>query len=95
MGEKILPILTQQIPHIEDEEDNATLKEVGYTEVDIIDPLVNRQSCEEFNNYATPDANMTHQQAWSAVQSPNRSCEPVMDVNVTPAFQTTTNFASK
>ena len=29
------------------------------------------------------------------VQSPNRSCEPVVDVNVTPVFQTARNFASK
>ena len=43
-------------------------------EVDIIDPLVNRQSCEEFNNYVTPNANVTQQQPWSVVQSPNQSC---------------------
>ena len=64
-------------------------------EVDIIDPLVNGQSCEEFNNYVTPDANVTQQQPWSVVQSPNRNCQPVVDVNVTPSFQTATNFASK
>ena len=29
------------------------------------------------------------------VQSPNQSCEPVVDVNVTPAFEMTRNFASK
>ena len=29
------------------------------------------------------------------VQSPNRSCEPIVDVNVTPTFQTARNFASK
>ena len=64
-------------------------------EVDIIDPLVNEQSCEEFNNYVTPDANVTHQQPWSMVQSPNRSCQHVVDVNVTLAFQTGRNFSSK
>ena len=57
--EQILPIPPQQIPDIEADEDNATLKEAGYMEVDIIDPLVNGQSCEEFNNYVTPDANVT------------------------------------
>ena len=64
-------------------------------EVDIIDPLVNGQSCEEFNNYVTPDANVTQQQPWSVVQSPNQSCQPVVDVNITPSFQTARNFASK
>ena len=38
---------------------------------------------------------MTQQQPWLVVQSPNRSCDPVVDVNVTPTFQMTTNFASK
>ena len=38
---------------------------------------------------------MTQQQPCSVVQSPNRSCEPAVDVNVTPAFETTRNFASK
>ena len=64
-------------------------------EDDIIDPLVNGQSCEQFNKYVTPDANVTQQQPCSVVQSPNRSCELVVDVNVTPAFQTARNFASK
>ena len=95
LHEKIVPIPPQQIPDVEAEEDNATLKEVGYTEVDIIDALVNEQSCEEFNNYVTPDVNVTQQQPCSVVQSPNRSCEPVVDVNVTPTFQTARNFASK
>ena len=80
---------------MEAEEDNATLKEAGYRGDDIIDPLLNIQSCEKFNNYVTPDANVTQQQPWSVVQSPNRSCEAVVDVNVTPTFQTATNFASK
>ena len=95
LHEQIVPIPPQQIPDVEAEEDNATLNEVGYMEVDIIDPLVNRQSCEEFNNYVTPDVNVTQQQPCSVVQSPNRSCEPVVDVNVTPAFQMARNFASK
>ena len=64
-------------------------------EVDITDPLVNGQSCEEFNNYVTLDANVTQQQPCSVVQFPIWSCEPVVDVNVTPAFQTVINFASK
>ena len=95
LDEKIVPIPAQQIPNVEAEEDNATLKEASYMEVDIIDPLVNRQYCEEFNNYVTLDANVTHQQPWSVVQSPNQSCQHVVDVNVTPAFQMETNFASK
>ena len=95
LHEKIVPIPPQQIPNVEAEEDNATLKEVGYTEVDIIDRLVNGKYCEEFNNYVTPNVNVTQQQPCSVVQSPNRSCEPVVDVNVTPAFQTARNFASK
>ena len=66
-----LPIPAQQILDVEAKEDNATLKEVGYMEVDIIDPLVNGQSCEEFNNYVTPNANVTQQQPWLVVQSPN------------------------
>ena len=41
LDEKILPIPAQHIPDIEVEEDNATLKEAGYTEDNIIDPLVN------------------------------------------------------
>ena len=92
---KQFPFPPQQIPDVEAEEDNATLNEFGYTKVDIIDPLVNRQYCEDFNNYVTPDANVTRQQPWLVVHSPNRSCQPVVDVNVTPAFQTATNFASK
>ena len=95
LHERIVPIPPQQIPDVEAEEDNATLKEAGYREDDIIDPLVNRQSCEELNNYVTPDGNVTQQQPWSVVQYPNRSCQPVLDVNVTPAFQTARNFASK
>ena len=59
MDEQIVPIPPQQIPDIEAKEDNATLKEVGYRGDDIIDPLVNIQSCEEFNNYVTPDTNVT------------------------------------
>ena len=46
LHEEIVPILPQQIPNVEAKEYNATLKEAGYTEVDIIDPLVNRQYCE-------------------------------------------------
>ena len=80
LHEKIVPIPPQQILDVEADEDNATLKEAGYTELDIIDPLVNGQYCEEFNNYVTPDVNVTQQQPCLVVQSPNRSCEPVVDV---------------
>ena len=61
LHEKIVPIPPQQIPDIEGEEDNATLKEDGYREDDIIDPLIKEKYCEEFNNYVTPDANVTQQ----------------------------------
>ena len=95
LHEKIVPIPPQEIPDVEAKEDNGTLKEAGYTKVDIIHPLVDGKSCEWFNNYVTPNANVTQQQPLSVVQYPNRSCEPVVDVKVTPAFQTARNFASK
>ena len=38
---------------------------------------------------------MTQQQQWPVVQSPNQSCQLVVDVNVIPSFQTSRNFASK
>ena len=41
LHEQIVPIPPQQILDVEAEEDIATLKEDGYTKVDIIDPLVN------------------------------------------------------
>ena len=59
MDEKILPIPAQQIPNVEAEEDNATLKQAGYTRDDILDPLLNEKYCEEFNNYVPHDANVT------------------------------------
>ena len=59
LHEQIVPIPPQQIPDVEAEEYNATLKEARYMEVDTTDPLVNEQSCEEFNNYVTPNANVT------------------------------------
>ena len=59
LHEQIVPIPPQQILDVEAEEYNAILKEASYTKVDIIDPLVNGQSSEEFNNYVTPDANVT------------------------------------
>ena len=46
LHEQIVPIPPQEIPDVEAKEDNATLKEVGYTEVDIVHPLVNDQSSE-------------------------------------------------
>ena len=62
MNGKIVPIPPQQIPDVEVEEDNETLKEAGYRGDDIIDPLVNEESCEEFNNYVPHDVNVTPQQ---------------------------------
>ena len=67
LDEQIIPIPAQQIPHVEVEEDNATLRQVGYRGDDIIDPLVNRQSCEEFNNDVTHDANVTREQPWLVI----------------------------
>ena len=95
MDEKIVPIPAQQIPDVEAEEDNATLKEDGYKGDDIIDPLLNGQSCEEFNNYVTLDANVTPQQPCQVVQYPNRSCQPIVYVNITATFQMSRNLASK
>ena len=95
LHEQIVPIPPQQIPNVDAEGYNATLKEVCYMEVDIIYPLVNGKSCEEFDNYVTPDANVTQQQPCQVVQYPNQSCQLVVDVNITPTFQTETNFASK
>ena len=59
LDEKIVLIPAQQIPGVETEEDKATLKEAGYRGDDILDPLLNNKSCEEFNNYVTSDANVT------------------------------------
>ena len=91
----MLPIPAQQVPNVQAEEDNATLKQDGYTGDDILDPLLRRQYFEEFNNYVPHDANVTLQQPLQVVQSPKRSCEHVVDVNATQAFQTTRNLASK
>ena len=62
MDEQIPPIPTQQIPDVEAEEDNATLKEVGYRGDNILVPLLRGKSCEEFNNYVPHNANVTPQQ---------------------------------
>ena len=78
--EKIAPIPAQQIPYVEGEEDNATLKQVGYRGDDILGPLLSRQYCEEFSNYVPHDANVTPQQPCKVVQSPNQSCQPIVDV---------------
>ena len=92
LDEKILPISDQQIPDIEAEEHNTTLREVGYRGDDILGPLLIGKSCEEFNPYVPDDANVTPQQPCQMVQSPNRSCQPVMDINISPAFQMARNF---
>ena len=41
---KILPIPTQQVPNVEAEEDNTTLKQACYTGDDILDPLLRGKS---------------------------------------------------
>ena len=56
LQEQIVPIPPQEIPDVEAKEYNETLKEAGYTEVDIIHPLVDGQYSKQFNNYVTPDA---------------------------------------
>ena len=38
---------------------------------------------------------MTPQQPCQVVQYPNRSCQPIVDVNITPTFQMARNLASK
>ena len=95
LEEQILPIPAQQIPDIEAEENNELLMEVGYRGDDIIGPLLSEQSPEEFNHSVPGDANFTPQQPCQVVQSPNRSFQPQVDVNVTPAFETARNLASK
>ena len=62
MDEQILPIPAQQIPDIEAEQENALLMEVGYRVDDILNPLLSRKSCEEFNHYVPHDENVTSQQ---------------------------------
>ena len=62
MDEQILPILSQQILDIKAKEDNETLKEAGYWGDDIFGPLLSGQSCEQFNNYVSHNANVTPQQ---------------------------------
>jgi hypothetical protein len=69
--------------------------EVGYRGDDIIGPLLSEQSPEEFNHSVPGDANFTPQQPCQVVQSPNQSFQPQLDVNVTPAFETARNLASK
>ena len=93
LDEKILPILDQQIPNVDTEEYNAMFKEAGYRRDDILGPLLRKKYCEEFNNYVPHDANVTPQQPCQVVQTPNQSCQPVVDLNITPTFQMTRNLA--
>ena len=74
LDEQTLPIPAHQEPNVEAEEDNATLKKYGYTGDDILDPLLSRNSCEEFNNYVPHDENVTPQQPCQVVQYPHRTC---------------------
>ena len=95
LDEQIFPIPPQQVPDVEAEEDNATLMEAGYRGDDILDPLLSGQSCEEFNNYVPDDADLNPQQPCQVIQYPNRIGHPVVDVNITPTFQTTRYLALK
>ena len=83
-----------QIPDVEVEEDNATLMEAGYGEDENIGAFLSGQFCEEFNHYVPNNENVALQQPCKVVQSPNRSCHIVVDVNVTPAFQTAKTIKS-
>ena len=71
------------------------LMEAGYGEDENIVALLSENFCEEFNHYVPDNANVALQQPFQVIQYPNRSCQPVVDVNVTPTFQTTRNFTSK
>ena len=69
------------------------LMEVGYGQDENISALLSGQYCEEFNNYVPHYANVTPQQPCQVVQSPNQSCHPVVDVNITLTFQAKKNIA--
>ena len=66
--------------------------EDGYGEDENLGALLSGKFCEEFNNYVSNDETVFLQQPCEVVQFPNRSCHPVVDVNVTPAFRTAINF---
>ena len=68
--------------------------EYGYGEEENIGALLREQFCEEFNHYVLDDANVAPQQPCQVVQSPNQTCQPVVDVNITSTFQTKKKLAS-
>ena len=70
------------------------LMEASYGEDDNIGTFLRRKFCEEFNKYVPDDENVAPQQPCEVVQSPNRICHLVVDVNVTPTFQMEKNLAS-
>ena len=69
------------------------LMEDGYGEDENIGAFLSRQFCEELNHYVPNDENVALQEQWEVVQYPNQSCQPIVDVNVTPAFQMARYFA--
>ena len=68
--------------------------EAGYGEYENIGAFLSEKFCEEFNHYVPDDENFSPQQPCEVVQSPNRSCQPIVDVDITPTFQTTKSIAS-
>jgi len=70
------------------------LMEVGYGVAENIGAFLSGQFCEEFNHYVLNDANVASQKPCEVVQSPNRSCHPIVDVNATHFFQLAKNIAS-
>ena len=83
-----------QIPNIDVYEDNAMLMEVGYGKDENIGAFLSRQFFEEFNHYVPDDENVASQQPCEVIQSRNRSCQSIMDVNVTRSFQMTKRIPS-
>ena len=69
--------------------------EVGYGGDENLGALLSIQFCEYFNHYVHGYENVASQQPCQVVQSPNRICQHVLDVNVTLASHTTRNLASK
>ena len=77
----------EQIPDVEVEEDNETLMEVGYGEDENIGASLSGKFSEEFNKYVPNDESVALQQPCEVVQYPNQTCQLVVDVKITSAFQ--------
>ena len=66
--------------------------EDGYGEDENIGAFLSGQFCEDLNHYVHDNENVASQKPCEVVQSPTGICYPVVDVNVTPAFQTERNL---